>query len=181
MVVQDKIRSSLYTQLETSFGTEEAGLLMEAVPPLGWSSLVTHDHFDARVAQIDARFDSFEARVDARFDSFEARVDSRFEMVDARFEMVDARFDMVDARFEKVDARFEMVDARFDRVDGRLEMVDARLVTIEDTMVTKDQFTAGMAQFGERFQTDMLHLHRWLIGILITFSAMVIGLLFRAT
>jgi len=156
MVVQDKIRSSLYTQLETSFGTEEAGLLMEAVPPLGWSSLVTHDHFDARVAQIDARFDSFEARVD-----------SRFEMVDARFEMVDARF--------------EMVDARFDRVDGRLEMVDARLVTIEDTMVTKDQFTAGMAQFGERFQTDMLHLHRWLIGILITFSAMVIGLLFRAT
>ena len=160
MVVQDKIRSSLYTQLETSFGTEEAGLLMEAVPPLGWSSLVTHDHLDARVAQIDARFDSFEARVDSRFDSFEARVDSRFEMVDARF---------------------EMVDARFDRVDGRLDMVDARLGTIEDTMVTKDQFTAGMAHFGERFQTDMLHLHRWLIGILITFSAMVIGLLFRAT
>ncbi|HEY5153175.1 MAG TPA: hypothetical protein VIJ47_00475, partial [Acidimicrobiales bacterium] len=87
MVVQDKIRSSLYTQLEQSFGTEEAGLLMEAVPPLGWSSLVTHDHLDARVAQIDARFD----RVDTRFDAFEARVDARFEMVHTRFDRVDAR------------------------------------------------------------------------------------------
>ena len=152
MVVQDKIRSSLYTQLEQSFGTEEAGLLMEAVPPLGWSSLVTHDHLDARVAQIDARFD----RVDTRFDAFEARVD----------------------------ARFEMVDARFDRADARFEMVYARLGIIEDTlrtMVTKDQFMAGMAQFGERFQTDMVHLQRWLIGILVTFSALVLGVLLRAT
>ena len=134
MVVQDKIRSSLYTQLEQSFGTEEAGLLMEAVPPLGWSSLVTHDHLDARVAQIDARFDR--------------------------------------------------VDARFDRADARFEMVDARLGIIEDTlrtMVTKDQFMAGMAQFGDRFQTDMVHLQRWLIGILVTFSALVLGVLLRAT
>ena len=142
MVVQDKIRSSLYTQLEQSFGTEEAGLLMEAVPPLGWSSLVTHDHLDARVAQIDARFDAFEARVDARFDAFGARVEARFEVV------------------------------------------DARLGVIEDTMrtmVTQDQFTAGMAQFGERFQTDMVHLQWWLIGILITLSGLVIGMLLRAT
>ena len=63
MVVQDKIRSSLYTQLEQAFGSDEAGLLMEALPPHGWSSLVTNDHLDARLAQVDARFDVVEGRL----------------------------------------------------------------------------------------------------------------------
>jgi len=111
MVVQDKIRSSLYTQLETSFGAEEAGLLMEAVPPLGWSSLVTHDHLDARVAQIDARFDG----VDARFD----RVDSRFAVVDARLGAIeDTMRTMVTTEY--LDARMERLGREF--VSAQLRM-----------------------------------------------------------
>jgi len=104
MVVQDKIRSSLYTQLETSFGAEEAGLLMEAVPPLGWSSLVTHDHLDARVAQIDARFD---------------RVDSRFAVVDARLGAIeDTMRTMVTTEY--LDARMERLGREF--VSAQLRM-----------------------------------------------------------
>lgn len=153
MVVQDKIRSSLYTQLEQSFGTEEAGLLMEAVPPLGWSSLVTHDHLDARVAQIDARFD----RVDARFAAFEAQVD---------------------ARFEKVDARFDRVDARLDTMVTTTEFQERIHLLHEDLsrqQVTKHQFSAGLAELRADFHRDQFRLLLALMALLISLTGVLVA------
>jgi len=126
MVVQDKIRSSLYTQLETSFGAEEAGLLMEAVPPLGWSSLVTHDHLDARVAQIDARFDG----VDARFDG----VDARFDRVDSRFAVVDARLGAIEDTMRTM-VTTEYLDARMERLGREFVSAQLRMTTWLGTLM----------------------------------------------
>jgi|GEM_PF-1978283 len=157
MVVQDKIRSSLYTQLEQSFGADEAGLLMEALPPYGWSSLVTNDHLDARLAQVDARF----------------------EKVDARFDRVDARFDRVDARFDRVDGRLDVVDARLDtmvtktRFEARLHQLDEHL---SSQMVTADRFESRIDRLGRDFHKDQLLLVMWLGTIVIAFAGVMLGL-----
>ena len=150
MVVQDKIRSSLYTQLEQSFGADEAGLLMEALPPYGWSSLVTNDHLDARLAQVDARF-----------------------------EKVDARFDRVDARFDRVDGRLDVVDARLDtmvtktRFEARLHQLDEHL---SSQMVTADRFESRIDRLGRDFHKDQLLLVMWLGTIVIAFAGVMLGL-----
>jgi len=150
MVVQDKIRSSLYTQLEQSFGADEAGLLMEALPPHGWSSLVTNDHLDARLAQVDARF-----------------------------EKVDARFDRVDARFDRVDGRLDVVDARLDtmvtktRFEARLHQLDEHL---SSQMVTADRFESRIDRLGRDFHQDQLLLVMWLGTIVIAFAGVMLGL-----
>ena len=150
MVVQDKIRSSLYTQLEQSFGADEAGLLMEALPPYGWSSLVTNDHLDARLAQVDARF-----------------------------EKVDARFDRVDARFDRVDGRLDVVDARLDtmvtktRFEARLHQLDEHL---SSQMVTADRFESRIDRLGRDFHQDQLLLVMWLGTIVIAFAGVMLGL-----
>lgn len=68
-------------------------------------SLVTKEHFDLRMGQVD----------------------QRFQQADQRFEQVDQRFDQVDQRFDQVDRRFEQVDGRLDRVEDRLSRVEKSL------------------------------------------------------
>ncbi|MDP4651173.1 MAG: hypothetical protein NWS56_05410 [Haliea sp.] len=82
-------------------------------------TLVTTEHFDRCMSQIDVRFE----HSDLRFESINKQFDSiekRFDSIDQRFDSIDQRFESIDKRFEKVDERFERVDEHFVRVEGRL-------------------------------------------------------------
>ncbi|MBF0236636.1 MAG: hypothetical protein HQM12_02925 [SAR324 cluster bacterium] len=53
-------------------------------------------------------------------------MDQRFKAVDQRFEAVDQRFEAVDQRFENQDKRFEDMNQRFEDMNRRFETVDQR-------------------------------------------------------
>ena len=95
MAVSEESRHRLYSKLELVLGSEEATVLMEHLPPVGWADVATKRDLDA----------------------LEARIGGRFEAVDARFEAVDVRFDALESR---MDARFDAMDSRFEALEGRL-------------------------------------------------------------
>jgi hypothetical protein len=48
MAVDDqKLRQSLHTRLEAAIGADEAALLMEYLPPVGWADVATKRDLDA--------------------------------------------------------------------------------------------------------------------------------------
>ena len=63
----------MHTELRKVLGEEVADIMMEYMPPIGWSDV-------ARKPDID--------RLEQRLD----HVDQRFEQIDQRFEQVDKRF-----------------------------------------------------------------------------------------
>ncbi|HUC36002.1 MAG TPA: hypothetical protein VMR97_02640 [Acidimicrobiales bacterium] len=102
MAVSEESRHRLYSKLELVLGSEEATVLMEHLPPVGWADVATKRDLDALEARIGGRFEA---------------VDARFEAVDVRFEAVDVRFDALESR---MDARFDAMDSRFEALEGRL-------------------------------------------------------------
>ncbi len=70
-------------------------------------SLVTREHFDACMAQID----------------------QRFQQVDQRFEQVERRFDQVERRFEQIEARLDRFEDRLGRLE-KAQSAQTALLTI---------------------------------------------------
>ena len=53
-VDEQKLRRSLHDHLETVLGADEAALLMEYRPPVGWADIVTKRDLDASMAELKA-------------------------------------------------------------------------------------------------------------------------------
>jgi hypothetical protein len=53
-VDEQKLRRSLHDHLETVLGADEAALLMEYLPPVGWADIVTKRDLDASMAELKA-------------------------------------------------------------------------------------------------------------------------------
>lgn len=68
MAIDESSRHQLHVRLEEVLGSDEAAVLMEHLPPIGWADVATkHDleQVEARlVARFDGRFDAAEARLD---------------------------------------------------------------------------------------------------------------------
>jgi hypothetical protein len=61
MAIDERARHRLYQRLEEVLGTEEATVLMEHLPPLGWGDVATKQD----LAQLEGRLtDRFEARLE---------------------------------------------------------------------------------------------------------------------
>lgn len=117
MAVSEENRHHLYQRLEQVLGTEEATVLMEHLPPVGWADVATKRDLDALETRMNMRFE----RVEDRFGDVDRRfidVDRRFIEVNRRFDEVDRRFIEMDRRFDRVDQRFDEIERRFDRVEG---------------------------------------------------------------
>ena len=80
MSISEAQRFAMHTELRKVLGEEVADIMMEYMPPVGWSDV-------ARKSDID--------RLEQRF----INVDQRFETIEKRFEQIDKRFDQIDKRF----------------------------------------------------------------------------------
>ena len=130
MAITEQTRHHLYLRLEEVLGSEEAAVLMEHLPPVGWADVATRRDIDHLERQLMAGF----AAIDHRFEMMNLRfeqVDSRFEQIEARFEQIDSHFKQVDSRFEQSDSRFKQVEARFGQIDSRIEQIEARIDRFE--------------------------------------------------
>ena len=80
MTITESQRFALHAKLKSTLGDEMGTLLMEHLPPSGWSDVARKadlDAFNHRFAAIDYRFDAMEHRFDGmehRFDAMEHRL-----------------------------------------------------------------------------------------------------------
>ena len=88
MAISEENRHHLYQRLEQVLGPEEATVLMEHLPPVGWADVATKRDLDA-----------LETRVNMRFE----RVDEQFGDVNRRFDRMEQHFDAIDRRLERVE------------------------------------------------------------------------------
>ena len=75
MTIDERTRHRLFLRLEQVLGPEEATVLMEHLPPVGWGDVATK----ADLAHLEARIDLRFAAVDARFDAIQVHFDASLE------------------------------------------------------------------------------------------------------
>ena len=78
MAISEESRHHLYQRLEEVLGPEEATVLMEHLPPVGWADVATKRDLDA-----------FEERTLMRFD----RQDDKFVGIDRRLDQHEVKLD----------------------------------------------------------------------------------------
>lgn len=107
MVIDERSRHDLFTRLEEVLGREQAGTLMEHLPPSGWADVAAKQ--DLEHLRVATKQDIEHLRVDIEhlrvatkqdLEHLEARMDSRFESVDSRFDALNSRFEALENRFE---------------------------------------------------------------------------------
>jgi hypothetical protein len=57
MAVTEESRHQLYTRLESVLGPQEATVLMEHLPPIGWADVATKRDLEIVEARLEARFE----------------------------------------------------------------------------------------------------------------------------
>lgn len=82
---EDK-RLALMNRLTEALGEEEAKTLMESLPPVLWTHLVTKDDLHALEHRLRTDFNGQFAQLNAKIDGGFAKIESRFAKVDAAFE-----------------------------------------------------------------------------------------------
>ena len=94
------------------------------------------------------------AAVEERVAFLEGSVEEHSHMMDGMRDALTSLEARMDRRFEAIDRRFEAIDRRFETIDRRFETIDGHLSAL-DQKVTRHFF--------------------WLVGILVTTLATVIG------
>lgn len=57
MAITEESRHQLYTRLESVLGPQEATVLMEHLPPIGWADVATKRDLEIVEARLEARFE----------------------------------------------------------------------------------------------------------------------------
>ena len=144
MAITEQARHHLYLRLEELIGPEEAAVLMEHLPPVGWADVATKRDLDYLEARMVAGF----ASVDQRFE----QIDHRFEQIDSRFAQVDHRIDQLEHRIDQLDHRIDSVFTRLGSVEGEVAGLRQEVAAMELRMVSlfsqfKDQHYAAQQTF----------------------------------
>ena len=58
MAITEQDRHQLYRRLEEVLGREEAAVLMEHLPPVGWADVATRRDLDHAVERLDMKIDN---------------------------------------------------------------------------------------------------------------------------
>jgi len=97
MAITEKSRHHLYQRLEEALGSEEAAVLMEHLPPVGWADVATKRDLDnlhdrIRVDLANIRTEIAELRTEVRTEMAGLRADLRGDLASFRDDMhVDRR------------------------------------------------------------------------------------------
>jgi hypothetical protein len=72
MAVDERARHQLHGKLDEALGPEEAAILMEHLPPVGWADVATKRDLDALGASVNYRIDTLEERLRASIEGVRA-------------------------------------------------------------------------------------------------------------
>ncbi|HEX9375481.1 MAG TPA: hypothetical protein VGB19_04475 [Actinomycetota bacterium] len=84
MPIDERSRHRLYLRLEEVLGPEEATVLMEHLPPVGWADVATKHDLRELEDRLTTRMEALEDRLGLRMESLEHRTDSKLGQLEAR-------------------------------------------------------------------------------------------------
>jgi len=87
MPVDERARHLLFRKLEAVLGPEEAGTLMDHLPPAGLANLTTKDDILGLRGELVGRMDSLEERMTSRMESLEQSLTASSERLARRLVM----------------------------------------------------------------------------------------------
>ncbi|MGH2703153.1 MAG: hypothetical protein ACRDJ2_15430 [Actinomycetota bacterium] len=67
MAIDERSRHALHTKLEELLGPEDASVLMEHLPPVGWADVATKRDVDNLAVAMDLKLEALENRLLATF------------------------------------------------------------------------------------------------------------------
>ena len=79
MTISEESRHRLYLRLEEVLGSEEASVLMEHLPPVGWAEVATKRDIDALAVVTKRDLDALESRMDLKLESVASRIEGRLD------------------------------------------------------------------------------------------------------
>ncbi len=109
MVMTDRQRATLYSQLTEAIGDEAAGILMEHLPSSGWGELASKKDIMASEERLHRRLGAGETLLQGELKA--AKGELRVE--------IGASESRLGLRLDKILARIDTINHRFDKAKGR--------------------------------------------------------------
>lgn len=110
MAISEEGRHHLYLRLEAVLGAQDAAVLMEHLPPVGWADVATKrdlDHLEGRLTgKVDGVGGGLTARIDQVESGLTARIDGLIEVMSLRFDQADFRLAGLETGFQEVRSDF---------------------------------------------------------------------------
>ena len=78
MAIDERSRHQLYQRLEQVLGEDEATVLMEHLPPVGWADVATKRDLDVLEEVMTVRIEGLAARIDSKFALAQGEIDGKF-------------------------------------------------------------------------------------------------------
>jgi len=72
--IDERSRHRLYLRLEEVLGSDEAAVLMEHLPPVGWADVATKHDLRELEERMGLRMDALEHRIDSKLGGLESRL-----------------------------------------------------------------------------------------------------------
>jgi hypothetical protein len=90
MAIDERARHQLHRKLEEVLGSEEAGVLMAHLPPVGWADVATKHDLDHLGEMVTMKIESVEARLETKIDAAKHEVvaTNRADMIRLTHNMV---------------------------------------------------------------------------------------------
>ena len=117
-MINERERLQLYDRLGELLGQEQAGILMELLPPTSWDDIATHQQIEGTRQQIEG--------VEQRIGGVEQRIDGVEQQIGGVAQRIDGVEQRLGTRIDGVEQRLDALDHRIDVVQGELraEMAD---------------------------------------------------------
>jgi hypothetical protein len=98
VTITEAARHHLHQSLSQIIGEEDAAVLMEHLPPVGWADVASRRDLDHLEAVLRLEMEAIEHRLAAKIDQVDARLDSRIDKLEAK---IDGRLGSMQAEFTK--------------------------------------------------------------------------------
>ena len=142
MTITDADRHRLYDALVATLGEQEAAILMEHLPPVGWADVATKTDLEHLRAATKADLENLRISTKAEFDGLRAATKADINELKADFNELRGEFNGLRAEFEhlrtETNSGFRELHAVIDaRTDLLRSEIAATAATLHTTMAEK--------------------------------------------
>ena len=86
MGIDERTRHHMYLKLEEVLGSEDAGTLMEHLPPTGWGDVARKNDLDRLEVALRSDVDQLALRLEGKLEAVELRIEAKLDAVESRIE-----------------------------------------------------------------------------------------------
>lgn len=100
-------RHRLHDGLKEAIGDDNAGTLMQMLPPYSWDEIAKRSDLEAMATKFEGKIDALDTKFCGKIDALETKFEGKIDALETKFE---GKVDALDTKFEgKIDALFAKI------------------------------------------------------------------------